>query len=554
MTEYNPTFAGLGYCSHCNRPNHLYSIDFLEYSFNEMCPPCITMKFDTVIENLYMGDPSSVHCTSERMYGEGMFENNVLTAWDMAHFRDNLYDNRTNITEQRIICRCCNRPILDGQTSVMVRTLWEEDGEVAVHGYCSRTVCEIEDCPKRITLVENGNYWHGNYTRTWRYESHMYYDRMQPSLRGWAITARSFDGTLLCEDHLSEALAEHPDHFLCNPCENYYLISDTAITYYNERFCQSCYDDIFLLCEYCDEPYSENDGRQCGCDNDDEERESIIHSYNYRPYWGRFGNAPYHLGFELEIESTDGELYNCAEELAYILGDRAIYKYDGSVDNGFEVVTHPHSLEEYQTNFPWRFTRKAQSMGFRSWNANSSCGFHVHVGRVGFGPIHTRREGEMDVSYLERTIIVRQRHELRFCKLIYDNQRQVERLAGRPSNQYADFSDKGRLWDKVKHHSQANGRYSVINMENQSTIEIRIFKGSLKASRCLANLEFVHAAVEYTRDLKVTGSNKALSWVRFCGYVGENITKYPNLFALLEASFNNEPLYDYRTESERSSI
>jgi hypothetical protein len=95
-----------------------------------------------------------------------------------------------------------------------------------------------------------------------------------------------------------------------------------------------------------------------------------------------------------------------------------------------------------------------------------------------------------------------------------------------------------------------NGRYSVVNTENPYTIEVRLFKGSLNKARLMANLEFVHCAVEYTRDLKVTGSNKALSWLKFTGYVAQNMDKYPHLFALMEKTFNNEPLYDNRTDEE----
>jgi hypothetical protein len=49
-------------------------------------------------------------------------------------------------------------------------------------------------------------------------------------------------------------------------------------------------------------------------------------------------------------------------------------------------------------------------------------------------------------------------------------------------------------------------------------------------------LEFVHSAVEYTRNLKVNGKNKALSWVAFSGYVHANQEKYPNLLASMSST------------------
>jgi hypothetical protein len=121
-------------------------------------------------------------------------------------------------------------------------------------------------------------------------------------------------------------------------------------------------------------------------------------------------------------------------------------------------------------------------------------------------------------------------------KLIYDNERQIGRLAGRTSS-YATFEDKGRLVSKIKHGNQSNGRYSAINSDNSATLEVRVFRGSLKPQRVLMALELVQCAVEYTRDLHVNASNKALSWMMFTRYVADNASIYPNLFTAMEKSF-----------------
>jgi hypothetical protein len=141
-------------------------------------------------------------------------------------------------------------------------------------------------------------------------------------------------------------------------------------------------------------------------------------------------------------------------------------------------------------------------------------------------------------------ILKAQAHELRFMKLIYDNQRQVQRLAGRSESSYATFADRGKLIGKVKHGNQSNGRYSAINTDNEATLEVRIFRGSLKKERVLSALELVTAAVEYTRDLKVAGSNKALSWLKFVAYVAQNEEQYPNLANVIEKTFSTESISD----------
>jgi hypothetical protein len=122
-------------------------------------------------------------------------------------------------------------------------------------------------------------------------------------------------------------------------------------------------------------------------------------------------------------------------------------------------------------------------------------------------------------------------------KLIYDNQRQVERIAGRTNTHYASFQDKGNLVRKVKYGSQNNGRYSAVNTDNNDTLEVRVFRGSLRKERVLSALEFVHACAEYTRDLPVNGKNRALTWLHFTAYVSTNAETYPNLSTIMSESF-----------------
>lgn len=128
-------------------------------------------------------------------------------------------------------------------------------------------------------------------------------------------------------------------------------------------------------------------------------------------------------------------------------------------------------------------------------------------------------------------------------KLIYDNDRQISRLAGRTST-YATFQDKGNLVGKVKYGHQENGRYSAINSENSETLEVRVFRGSLKPERVLMALELVQCAVEYTRGLHVSASNKALSWMMFTRYVVDNSSMYPHLFIAMEKSFMSDSVQE----------
>jgi hypothetical protein len=231
---------------------------------------------------------------------------------------------------------------------------------------------------------------------------------------------------------------------------------------------------------------------------------------------------------ELEVEVCgDDSRHECASEVLRVLEDRAYLKEDGSLSNGFEIVTHPHTLFAYQNDVDWDFLKRLSKMGVRSWN-RSNCGLHVHVSRTAFQT---------------ETYAGTEAHKVRFNKLIYDNQRQVERLAGRKNNHYASFTDKGKIIAKVKYGNQSSGRYSAVNMEPENTIEIRVFKGSLRKERVLSGIEFVAAAVEYTRNLKIQHKAAPFAWARFVHYVTANSDTYPNLFIIMNETFekDNDP-------------
>jgi hypothetical protein len=211
-------------------------------------------------------------------------------------------------------------------------------------------------------------------------------------------------------------------------------------------------------------------------------------------------------------------------------------KDDGSLNYGFEIVSHPHTLKEFD-KFNWSVLKQLKKT-CRSWDTDT-CGLHVHVSRSGFGELFSREQFDSRTAYYSAVALSRQAHELRFMKLIYDNERQVKRISGRSSS-YASFEDKGQLVQKIKWGTQNNGRYSAVNTENDSTIEVRVFRGSLRKERVMSAIEFVHSAVEYTRDLKINGKDKNLSWLKFAGFISENTDKYPNLALIMNETFLSE--------------
>jgi len=326
------------------------------------------------------------------------------------------------------------------------------------------------------------------------------------------------DGRNYCEECWNEC-----DVNYCDECDGNTMEDTTWSHIRSQHLCQEHYEED-VYCSACDEEYYEGDGHNCTNSTE------LIKSYGYKPTPLFFPDSeqPYYMGIELEVECKNSNRRDVAEYVVQQLGNRAYLKHDGSLNNGFEIVTHPHTLDEYHT-LDWSFLAQLKSMGVRSWNADT-CGLHVHVGKVAF----------------DSTYPATDKHLIRFNKFIYDNEQQVKRIAGRSSD-YATFRDKGDIIRKVKYTRQSNGRYSAVNLEPEYTAEVRVFRGSLRKERVLSGIEFVHAAVEFTRDMKIVPKQVPFSWARFVTYVTTHQDTYPNLFIILNETFARD--YDGNEES-----
>jgi len=418
------------------------------------------------------------------------------------------------------LCDVCELPefISGGEIRWKFREAYLRDGsQITAHHNCSRAFCDHCDLAYANT---NGRVYRRDYA-------------LSPTQFS---TSNTIEGESYCESCTDYFWEYHDDseYIYCNSCES--SVHEHNSGWWNgEQYCDNCIENNTYSCRNCSERCWDGDDHNCEEDDD----ESLIHSYAYRPSPFFFGEGKYHFGFELEVESRGNGKYEGAQIAQDSLGGRAYLKDDGSLNDGFEIVTHPHTLDMYHNDFNWGVLDKLKNQGYRSWNTRT-CGLHVHVSRTAFGDGGDPWSYNITRDTRSQIILKRQSHELRFMKLVYDNQRQVERIAGRSNNNYATFQDKGNLVRKIKLGYQESGRYSAINTENDATIEVRVFKGSLRKERVLSALEFVHAAVEYTRDIKVTSKNHALSWLKFTGYVSANAELYPNLVTIMSESFASD--------------
>ena len=239
--------------------------------------------------------------------------------------------------------------------------------------------------------------------------------------------------------------------------------------------------------------------------------------------------GPRYFGVELEIDGA-GEYDSNADKILAI-GNRdepRVYcKHDGSLDEGFEIVSHPATLDSHMHSFPWeQMMNAAVSMGYRSHQA-TTCGLHVHISRDAFGRTEQAQE-----AAIARLLFFVEKHWNELLKFSRRTNRQLERWAAR----YGYRDTPKEMMDHAK--SYHYGRYTCVNLTNTDTVEIRIFRGTLKYNTFIATLQLVNRLCDvaiYLTDSEL----HAMSWSDFTAGITE-----PELIQYLKERrlYLNEPV------------
>jgi hypothetical protein len=341
-----------------------------------------------------------------------------------------------------------------------------------------------------------------------------------------------------------ERCREHEGWHECSECngwhheDNIYWVESG---WTSSAMCERCVDIHASYCE--DHDCYERNSNACLDDS------GLVHDYGWRPetinFWELGSDGELHcetvsrdhsgyrsqsrklfLGLELEVEcgqgwTRDDIATHMDSEFHY---GTLMFKTDSSLNHGLEIVTHPMTLEAFKS-LPWAESLQAlRSNGVRSWNT-STCGIHIHLSRSAFSGAT---------------------HIWAFSQLLAQNPDEVIALAGRNSERYASLGDdfKEAIRDQAK--GRHTPRYIGVNYQNRNTLEVRLFKGTLRLERVFGDVEFVHAAHAYSAgltassiiagetSLKEAAKAGALRWAAFAAYILDNKTEYPNLITLLE--------------------
>ena len=344
-----------------------------------------------------------------------------------------------------------------------------------------------------------------------------------------------FNDECYCRDCLDEI------SFICEHCgaryENEENEGDSNID-----ICRCCYDNYYTRCVECERVINYEDACYMNDYNDDEpycqncyEMESsirYIHDYSYKPDPIFRGNGKRYFGVELEVDDGGKNDDNACEILAVANKDcENIYiKTDGSLHDGFEIVTHPMTIEYHMENMPWEdICDMALRLSYRSHNTTTS-GLHIHINRTAFGETVEEQE-----EHIARILYF---FENNWCELLRFSRRTNAQL-NQWAKRYGWKEEPMDILDDAKNH--CGGRYSCINITNYSTIEIRIFRGTLKYNTIIATLQLVNAICDvavFMSDFEI----RNLGWSKFV--LGLDTQKYKELIRYLKERrlYVNEPV------------
>lgn len=234
------------------------------------------------------------------------------------------------------------------------------------------------------------------------------------------------------------------------------------------------------------------------------------------------------MGIEFEMV-TEGRVTAAVDDVrSQMGGSYCVCKYDGSLsDGGLEIVTAPRGLPEHIRKFKaWNV-----SSNYRAWDKRC-CGMHIHIDSHAF----------TQMTLGKFIMFINDRNNMEF----------IRKIAGRhperddQARTYAAAEDQQVLVNPSKAvKGKSYERYRMVNLQNLSTresrrlgfgtrfdegrydtVEVRIFRASLKKERLLAQIEFTHAAVMFCRVASWRELNQStfLKWLK-----GSATGLYPHL-------------------------
>lgn len=308
----------------------------------------------------------------------------------------------------------------------------------------------------------------------------------------------------ICGDviHCNDYIYAHDEIYCRNcyddnhtPCANCGEMIHNSATYstIDGGVCEYCYDNYYVECSGCGDIIHRDNAQYddyddcyycCDCIPD-----RAIQSYLYKPEPIFNGDSNLYMGVELEVDG--GGYDECNAQKILDIEPLVYCKYDGSLNDGFEIVSHPCDLDYHINTMKWReILQKCVDMGYTSHNAQT-CGLHIHISKNALG--NTSIQQDKTIS----NILYFTEHF--YDKLLKFSRRNIEQLE-RWAKRYGLESDEKPL-DLLDKAKKCRYRYQMVNLTPCYTIEFRLFRGTLKYNTFIATLQFVKLICDMCKNL-----------------------------------------------------
>lgn len=333
------------------------------------------------------------------------------------------------------------------------------------------------------------------------------------------------DERYVCDDCLTA-------YFQCSHCGKYFSKNHEWASDRDFTVCSSCADNFAICCDCSEIIYSDNayyiDG-EAYCSNCYESRinddlNELIEDYSYKPDPIFLGECTDNLYIGVELEADKGCSYDAAYTISTEFYD-VYLKHDGSLDTGFEIVSHPATLAYHKHDLGWEKLLNICKDNHMRSHDTSTCGLHCHVSRAFFG----EESNEQDLHIAKLILLINKFWESHIVTFSRRDKFHLDRWAAKPVVDIEDSDTESEIVDKVKNTKYA-GRYQGINLQNDNTVEFRMFRGTLKLNTFIAVLQFVDCICRYAKSMKLSD----LYTTNWSDLFSGKEEVYPELFVYLQ--------------------
>ena len=306
-------------------------------------------------------------------------------------------------------------------------------------------------------------------------------------------------GDIVHEDYAYSAYRNGRNVTICEYCrdDHYYTCYDCGDIIHED---DAHWDDDDPYCDYCwnnrdcnDEICDYHEGPDLRYFDENGENWELDHT-NFKGY-----------GFELEVD-CGGHNGDNARRVREILNNEVYCMNDGSIHDGFEIITHPHTraaIEKLPIHEAFEFLK---SEGYKSHDAGT-CGLHLHASRLLFGNCEKTRTTNITKMVL-------------FYETFWNNILKISRRSESRADEWAAkyCLSKENIRERVLQSEKGDrwglARYKAVNLCNKYTIEFRLMRGTLNESTFWATLDFLMTTIENCKKIRVDEVNNAKLWLK----------------------------------------